>query len=207
MEGGAPAGTIVGNSGWGWTICPTFWQCLNSSQRSRLVPATQIFQDALGGHLPSFSIVTPTGPNSQHPPQSVAFGDSNWVGPVMRAIEKSPQWGSTAIFLTWDDFGGFYDHVNPLQYNSNWGLRVPMVIISPYARAGFTDSTPTTFVGILAYVEHTFGLKPLNSADATAYDYRHAFNYSQRPLKLVPMVATWVPPSRRTLRLKANDPS
>ena len=99
----------------------------------------------------------------------------NYIGSTVSAIQASSDWPSTAIFITYDDCGCFYDHVNPLQFNSTWGIRVPMVIVSPFVKLGYTDSTPTTFAGTLAFVEHSFGLPALNSIDGNAYDYRNAF--------------------------------
>jgi len=143
--------------------------------------------------LPSFSVVTPTAAQSQHNSHSWTAGD-NWIGQVVGAIEHGPDWASTAIFITWDDCGCFYDHVNPLRFDPGWGVRVPMVIVSPYARAGYTDSTPTSFAGILAYAERTFGLAALNSSDKTAYAFTNSFDYSQTPLQApVPMTQTPLP--------------
>jgi len=167
------------------------------------VPNSDVFTDAQNGTLPPVSFVTPISTYSEHQPASVSAGD-NWVGSVVSAIMASPDWSSTAIFLTWDDCGCFYDHVNPLQYNSEWGVRVPMIIMSPYARAGYTDSSPATFVSMLAFVEHTFGLPPLNPCatvgkkdrtctdDANAYDYSNAFDFTQDPLAPVAMTRTSV---------------
>jgi phospholipase C len=197
-----------GPSGYGWTICPTFYECLGSSQRNNLVPADSIVNDAQAGHLPAVSFVTPTSANSEHQPASVSAGDT-WVGSIMNAVMSSPDWSSTAIFLTWDDCGCFYDHVNPERYNPEWGVRVPMIIISPYARAGYTDSQGATFVSMLAFVEHTFGLAPLHPCatvgsgdrnctdDENAYDYSNAFNFAQSPLAGIPMVRTALPPGER----------
>jgi len=183
-------GTGGPGSGYGWTICPTFFECLGGPQRANLVPASQVVTDAEQGALPSFSIVTPTVRNSQHNRHSMALGD-NWIGEVVGAIMSGPNWSSTAVFLTWDDCGCFYDHVPPPQ--PDWGVRVPMVIVSPYARPGYTDSNDATYLSILAYTEDTFGLEPLNTDDAAAYDYAAAFSYSQPPLGPAPMVRTKVP--------------
>jgi phospholipase C len=128
------------------------------------------------------------------------LGD-NWIGQAVSAIENGPDWRSTAIFITYDDCGCFYDHVAP---PAGRGIRVPMVIVSPYARAGFTDSTTATFSGMLAYIEHTFGLAALASADAAAYDFRNAFDYSQSPLPPIPLGRTPVP--RAELRRIAAHP-
>jgi phospholipase C len=176
-------------AGYGWTICPAFAQCLYTQQSKGFVPNSQVLTAAKNGTLPSFSVVTPTNVQSQHNSNSWTAGD-NWIGQVVSAIEHGPNWSSTAIFITWDDCGCFYDHVNPLLYGRDWGVRVPMVIVSPYARAGYTDSMPTTFSGILAYTEHTFGLTPLNTSDASAYDFKNSFDYSQTPLTIKAMVTT-----------------
>jgi phospholipase C len=104
---------------------------------------------------------------------------------MIGSIQQGADWGSTAIFLTWDDCGCFYDHVNPLTYGAELGVRVPMIIISPYARRGYTDSTQASFVSLLAFIEHTFALAPLNAADGGAYDFSNAFDYSQTPLPAV----------------------
>ena len=102
----------------------------------------------------------------------------------------SPEWGSSALFITWDDCGCFYDQAVPGHNpDGTWqGPREPLVIVSPYAKPGYTDTTATTFAGILAYTEHTFGLTPLGVNDAHAYPFTNAFNYQQRPLQPARMV-------------------
>src|SRR5207245_6210475 len=107
----------------------------------------------------------------------------NWIGDIVSAIENVPQWNSTAIFITYDDCGCFYDPVTP---PNGWGVRVPMLVVSPYARAGFTDTTPTTYAGVLAFIEHALSLQPLSDADQRAYDnpserYADSFDYQQKP--------------------------
>jgi phospholipase C len=103
---------------------------------------------------------------------------------------RGPEWSSTAIFITWEDFGGFYDHVPP---PAGLGLRVPVLIISPYARAGFTDTHVASIASILAFAEHNFGLRPLASADSRAYDYRDSFDFSQLPNPPIPLDTTQPP--------------
>ncbi len=181
--------------GYGWTICPSYYECLGSAQRDNLVPAANVIKAAQAGTLPSLSLVMPTNSNSQHNGDSMAVGD-NWIGRVVAAIEKGPDWSSTAIFITYDDCGCFYDHVPPP--SSSTGIRVPMVIVSPYAKAGVTDSTPATYMSLLAYTEHTFGLTALTSADRSAYDYRNSFDYTQTPVPPLAMVKTSVPQQERT---------
>ena len=144
------------NNGYGWAVCPTFAGCLyRQSNSQNLVANTQLATDAAAGTLPNFSVVTPTQANSQHNFDSMTQGD-NWLGSAISRSRHGPQWGSTAIFLTWDDCGCFYDHVAP---PSGLGIRVPMIIISPYAIAGHTDSNVATYASVLAFTEHLFGLR------------------------------------------------
>jgi phospholipase C len=192
----------TGNSnGYGWAICPTFAECLFTKQRQNLVADTNVIDDAKRGSLPSFSIVTPTQTTSQHNGESMAVGD-NWIGSVLSAIEKGPDWSSTAVFLTWDDCGCFYDHVAP---PPNLGIRVPMIIVSPYAIAGHTDHETASYASVLAFTEHVFGLPPLAATDASAYDYAQSFSFKQAPLAPVTMVTTSVSADEQAV-LAANRP-
>ncbi|MDP9329997.1 MAG: hypothetical protein M3P11_05065 [Actinomycetota bacterium] len=186
---------------YGWTICPTFYECLASSQSSNMVNVSTVTTDAQAGDLPSLSLVMPIGSNSQHNHTSMAVGD-NWLGQVVSAIEGGSDWSSTAIFITYDDCGCFYDHVPPP--SPDIGIRVPMVIISPYAKPGFTDSNTATYMSMLAFTEHTFGLPPLTSADGTAYGYSDAFDYSQTLRPGPKMLTTHV--SKRELAYIAAHP-
>ena len=199
-------GAPKGEKGYGiWDICPTFAECLDTSQDKRLVPDANFLTDAAAGTLPTFSIVTPGGPdflNAGHNGMSMTKSD-NWVGQLVNAVMNSPDWSSTAVFLTWDDFGGFYDQVRPPVEpdGTQEGPRVPMVIVSPYARAGYTDTTPTTFAGILSYTEHDFGLSALGVNDAHAYDFAKAFNYNQLSLKPIRMVTRPLPTSAERIQV------
>ncbi len=193
-------GTGNGN-GYGWAICPSFADCRYTQEFDNVVQTNNVVKDAHAGALPSFSVVTPTQVDSQHNEDSMAIGD-NWIGQVVSSIENGPDWSSTAIFLTWDDCGCFYDHVTP---PPGLGIRVPMVIISPYAKSHSTDSTVADFASVLAFTEHNFGLSPLGSEDASAYDYSGAFDYSQTPL--APVAVTNTPISSAELQyLKAHPP-
>jgi len=200
------AGGPGSDSGYIWTICPTYFECLGSSQDNHLVPADQLVTDAQAGQLPKVSFVSPITANSTHEPASVSVGD-NWLGTVIGGLMNSSAWASTAIFLTWDDCGCFYDHVNPLAYNPHYGPRLPMVIISPYAKQGYTDPMPTSVMGVLGFIEQTFKLPPLNPCagsqvttcmdDANSYDFSNAFDYSQTPLPGIPSVRTAIPRRER----------
>src|SRR4051812_9987992 len=132
----------------GWSICPTFAECEYGPQHTNVVAPTQILADAQSGHLPAYSVLAPSGPGGvgavgtgQHPPGSMLLGD-NWIGKVVTALQAGPEWSSTAIFITYDDCGCFYDHVPPRTNPDGTlqGLREPMVIVSPYAKHGATDS-------------------------------------------------------------------
>lgn len=164
-------------SGYSWSTCPTVARCLYGPTQggsSHWTTAQQVVTDAAAGNLPAVSYVTPTQPNSQHGNYSITQGE-NWIANVVSAIENGPNWPNTAIFLTWDDCGCYYDHVNPLPYNNLWGPRVPMVIISPYAKVAYTDHTATSLLGIMAFIEHNWGLTAMTSADSTAYYFQNAF--------------------------------
>lgn len=208
---------VKGTKGWGnWNICPTFAECLDTAQVANVVPDAQFLTDAAAGKLPAFSVVTPGGPkftSGCHNGMSMT-GCDNWIGQLAGAIETSPEWSSTAVFITFDDCGAFYDQVPPPVEPDGVqeGPRVPMIIMSPYARPGFTDRTPATFDGVLAFTEHTFGLAPLTAEDGSAYDFSGAFDYSQVPLKPARMVTRPLSAGARSLvqhppASLINDPS
>ena len=175
-----------------------------------MVPTQQVLSDAAAGSLPAYSLVLDGagtyGSVVQHNNMSMKAGD-NWIGQVVEAIEDGPDWDSTAIFITYDDCGCFYDHIAPgvNPDGTKQGTRMPMVIVSPYARAGYTDSTPATFASILAYVEQTFGLATLGVNDAAAYAFSNAFDYSQSPRPGIPMQRKSIPISEQQY-LAAHPP-
>jgi phospholipase C len=200
-QAGLPWRIYAASASGSFAICPTFAECLYGPQARNVKGSKRILTDAAAGTLPALSIVTPSNANSQHNGYSMLQGD-NWIGQVVSAIMNGPQWGSTAIFITYDDCGCFYDHVAP---PPGLGIRVPMVIVSPWARPGYTDSTPATFASMLAFVEHTFGLAPLAAADASAYDYSSSFDYAQSPLPAVALAQHALPPGTRA-QIAANPP-
>ncbi len=204
-----PGGGTPTAGGYGWDICPSFAECLDTSQKANNVPSTTFLRAARSGHLPNFAIVTPGGKDarfSEHNGFSITAGD-DWLGQIASAVMNGPQWRSTVLFITWDDCGCFYDQV-PTGTNPDGtpqGPRTPLVIVSPYARPGFTDTTATTFAGILAYTEHTFGLTPLGVNDARAYPFSRAFNYRQAPLRPARMVNRRWPPDAYHINLKEAE--
>jgi phospholipase C len=132
----------------------------------------------------------------------------NWIGQVMNALQSSSEWSSTAVFITYDDCGCFYDHVPPglNPDGTQQGIRVPMVIASPYARLGFTDSHPATYASILRFTEETFGLAPLSVNDAFAYDFAAAFDFGQKRLPITVLRTHPVPVLGRAPS-QSNDPT
>ena len=180
---------VPGITPYGWSVCPSFAECLDGPQHANLVDESQFFTDASQGTLPSFSLIT-AGGNSIGATDSCHNGFSmtacdNYVGQVASAVMNSPDWSSTALLITWDDFGGFYDQVYP-GTNTNpdgtqEGPRLPLIAVSPFAAPASTDSTPASFASILAFTEHVFGLPPLEANDASAYPLSGMFNLGAPP--------------------------
>jgi phospholipase C len=146
---------------------------------------SQFVTDALNGQLPAVSwVVTEHGLND-HPGLSMCQGE-NWTVQQLNAIMQSSDtnlWNTTAVFITWDDFGGFYDHVPPPQPDEyGLGPRVPLLIVSPYAKPGFISHTQYEFSSFLKFVEGRYGLQPLNDRDALANDMLDSFDFTQQPL-------------------------
>jgi phospholipase C len=207
--GGQPGGGTGGQgdasgngTGYGWATCPTFAECLYRSP-SGMAASSQFATDAAAGTLPNFSVVTPAQTDSQHNGDSMAVGD-NWIGHLVSAVQGGPDWSSTAIFITWDDCGCFYDHTAP---PSGLGIRVPMLVVSPYARSAYTDSTPASYASVLAFTEHSFGLAPLTSVDGNAYDYAGAFSFSHAPQHAAFRAVTTTVPPDELRSIAANPPA
>ena len=126
-------------------------------------------------------MVIPSSPISEHPPANVKLG-MEWVTYVVDSIMKSPYWNSTAIILTWDDYGGFYDHVPPPPIDKyGLGFRMPAIIISPYATPGFIDHSRYQFESMLKFIEWRFNIPSLTNRDRNANNILDAFNFSQKP--------------------------
>jgi phospholipase C len=149
--------------------------------KGKVVLDNEFVDDARNGRLPTVSWLV-TGDGSEHPPLSTCRGE-NWSVRQFNALMSGPDWNSTAVFLTWDDFGGFYDHVAPPVVDEyGFGPRVPLIIISPYARKGYISHTVYEFSSFLTFVQHDFGLAPLTARDAKANDMTDSFDFNQTPL-------------------------
>jgi phospholipase C len=137
-----------------WNPLPYFTTLKQPSNIQRLSAFNKALHSKNG--LPSVSWIVPDNRDSEHPPQSIKRGQA-YVTRLINAIMKSDYWSSTAIVLAWDDWGGLYDHVNPTNVDqSGYGLRVPGIVISPYARPGYIDSNTLSFDSINKFIEDDF---------------------------------------------------
>jgi phospholipase C len=155
--------------------------------RNVISPNSQILTDVANGNLASITWVTPTLADSDHA-GSLANTGPEWVASVVDAIGKSQFWDTTAILLTWDDWGGWYDHVVPPQLDSmGLGFRVPLLVISPYAKHGYVSHVQHEFGSLLHFTENTFGVAPLTKEDSRADTLLDCFDFTQSPAAFVPV--------------------
>jgi phospholipase C len=139
-----------------WNPLPYFDTVHQDHQLGNIRPLSHFFAAARTGTLPAVSWIAPNGHVSEHPPNLVSAGQTYVTG-LINAIMRSPDWKSTAIFLAWDDWGGFYDHVAPPRVDENgYGLRVPAMVISPYARRGYIDHQRLSFDAYVKFIEDDF---------------------------------------------------
>jgi phospholipase C len=160
--------------------------------KSVFAPNTQIFTDITAQTLCAVSWVTPTPLESDHGIGTDGSGPA-WVAQVVNAIGNSKYWKETAIFVVWDDWGGWYDHVAPPQYNYyELGMRVPFIVISPYAKHGYVSHVQHEFGSMLKFTEKTFGLGSLGYTDVRADDLSDMFNFAQTVQPFTPIPASKV---------------
>ncbi len=139
-----------------WNPLPHFTDVQQDGQLGNVQSLTNFFVAAQAGALPAVSWIDPNGTVSEHPPALVSAGQTYVTG-LINAIMESPDWNSTAIFLSWDDWGGFYDHVVPPVIDENGlGLRVPGIVISPYARRGYIDHQLLSHDNYTKFIEDDF---------------------------------------------------
>jgi phospholipase C len=154
----------------------------------RNVSSGKFEQDALSGSLPEVSWVFPPSGFSEHPTESVLAGQA-WTVQQINAIVNGGLWDKTAIFICWDDWGGWYDHADePVvelwkdKTQFRYGSRVPCLVLSPYAKKGFISKKFSSFVSIIKFCEVNFGLPSLNNRTNGTADMMDCFNFSQSPL-------------------------
>jgi phospholipase C len=163
--------------------------CSGLSWSNVIIPQTKVLQDIANNQLANVSWVIPSGQASDHPFQNNGSGPS-WVAAVVNAIGTTQYWSNTAIIITWDDWGGFYDHVAPRIYDSyEYGFRVPLMVVSQYTKAGYISHVTHDFGSILRFVEENFDLPSLHYADSRADDLTDFFNFRQTPLPYHPIAA------------------
>jgi phospholipase C len=139
-----------------WNPLPGFTDVHQDNQLGNIVNSNQLFIDAHAGKLPAVSWVVPSGDDSEHAPANIDAGQEH-VTNVINAIMRGPDWKSTAIFLAWDDWGGYYDQVVPPHADAQgYGIRVPGLVISPYARQGYIDHQTLSFDAYLKFIEDDF---------------------------------------------------
>jgi phospholipase C len=145
-----------------------------------LVGTDQFIAAAAAGTLPDFCLVRPGVGYSEESPEDLSQGDA-WLGQLVRAVMTGPDWSSSAVFITYDEGGGFWDHVSPPQVDaSGYGTRTPMVVISPYVRRGLITQT-TTNLSVLSFAQRLWGLPALDGVNARAPDLFEWFNFGQAP--------------------------
>lgn len=152
----------------------------------------RLVQDIEANRLPAVTWVTPRFELSDHPPYSSAFSH-NWVTDITNALMESDLWSESVLFITWDEWGGFYDHVMPKAIDEvGLGFRVPLLTISPYARRGLIDDEVGEFSTPLRFISDNWGLDPLTPRIANTHNMEHLFDFSKPPR----------PPSPTTTRAK-----
>ncbi|MBV8464229.1 MAG: hypothetical protein JO368_13105, partial [Acidimicrobiales bacterium] len=180
-----------------WNPLPDFTDVSADGQLGNIVSTSQFYPAALNGTLPAVSWVVPSTPVSEHPDSKISEGQAYVTG-LINSVMEGPDWGSTAIFLLWDDWGGFYDNVVPPSVDGiGYGFRVPAIVISPYATAGAIDHSVFSFDALAKFIEDDFlggqRLDPANDGRPDSRpdvrenqpilsDLTNAFNFSQAPL-------------------------
>ncbi|HZC54186.1 MAG TPA: alkaline phosphatase family protein [Mycobacterium sp.] len=178
-----------------WNPLPGFGTVVSDGQRGNIKPLGYFFNAAKDARLPAVTWIVPSGGFSEHPPWHVSRGQA-YVTRVINAVMRSPQWRSSAIFLSWDEWGGMYDHVPPPHVDHNgYGLRVPGLVISPYARRGYIDHQTLSHDAYVKFIEDDFlngqridrtdgrpDLRPdVRENKQLLGNLRRDFNFAQRP--------------------------
>ncbi|HTS80806.1 MAG TPA: alkaline phosphatase family protein [Myxococcaceae bacterium] len=180
-----------------WNPLPNFDTVKGDGQLGNVVPFDQFYVDVKNGQLPAVAWIIPDSEVSEHPPARVSVGQA-YVTAIINTLMQSPEWNSMVIFLTWDDWGGFYDHVPPPVVDFNgYGLRVPAMVISPWAKAGYIDHQILSFDAYVKFIEDVFlGSERLDPATdgrpdprisvreklSILGDLRSDFDFAQAPL-------------------------
>lgn len=151
-----------------------------------ITPSSRAIIDIQHDELAQVTWIVPDWAHSDHPGSGTEGPD--WVASIVNAVGKSQYWNSTAIFVTWDDWGGWYDHVVPPTMDSMGpGFRVPLLIISPWAKHGYVTHRMHTAAGFIKFIENNFNLGTLGTRDAGADVFADCFDYSQQVPVFAPL--------------------
>ncbi len=174
-----------------WNPLAAKYQDYQAAVRTGFVGTNDVFYDAANGTLPNISWVIPNQ-YSDHPPANLSRGEA-FVASVVDAIESSPEWNSTALFVTYDEFGGYYDNVAPPTVDGyGYGFRVPMILVSPYAKENFIYGKENlSFDSLLAFEEKTFGIPCLTDRDCYANLPMSMFDFSAPPRAPIVFSTNW----------------
>jgi phospholipase C len=148
--------------------------------QANFLGAAQFAKDVAGGKLSQVSWIIGAPGGDEHPPKNIQAGEASVADDIVNKLGDSGYWGGVAVFVTYDDYGGFYDHVAPPQVDQfGYGFRVPCLVISPFAKAGFIDSTVNDHTSILKFVEERYALSALSTRDAAANGMLEAFDFTK----------------------------
>jgi phospholipase C len=168
-----------------------FWNALNGVANvfhtdlwrpgDTIRPVDRIVKDIEADRLPAVTWITPRFELSDHPPESTCFAH-DWMVDLVNALMRSPAWEHTAVFITWDEWGGLYDHVPPPEVDDiGLGFRVPMLVLSPYAKKGYVDDAEGEFSTPLKFIEDNWGLDYLTPRIERTHNFEHVFDFGKKP--------------------------
>lgn len=144
--------------------------------------SNDFFEDVKAGRLPHVSFIKATGAHDEHPADSAPRWGEQWVSSLLGALGESPLWTKTAVVITYDEGGGFWDHVKPPRPDAyGCGTRIPALLVSPWTRRGYVDHRVADTVSVLALIEARFNLPPMQERDAKAYNLLDGFDFTQKP--------------------------
>ena len=186
-----PKGYTLADGIIGCPVCNVYdyWSPLRAQNRTwtnpvhfdSMVARNEFFSDLQNGTLPDVSWVIPSSPISDHPPANVTLGEW-WIADLVNAVMNSQYWKNTLVVILWDDYGGYFDTVVPPTVDQNGlSFRCPALIVSPYAKSGYLDSTVYSFESTLKFIEWNWNLPPLATRDANANNLLNALNFNQAP--------------------------
>lgn len=194
--------------------CGGIWSAFDAIKAVRYTPSrwahvispdTKALKDLAQGDLADVTWITPDVKWADYPAYPSDWGPS-WVGDLVNAIGESKNWRSTAIVVLWDDWGGLYDNVPPPQLDYlGLAIRVPCIVISPYAKKNYVSHTQYEYGSLLKFVEEAFDLPSLKTTDVRANSIVDSFDFTQTPRAFVP-IATKYPPSFFVGQPPSNEP-